>query len=77
MFCIGCEIFLGKDVFKMAANEKKMLGAVIDEDEIKRRGSAVWPYVHFKPGTPVDPAEIDKLMDGLVDIHVHGAPAGA
>lgn len=56
--------------------EKKMLGAVIDEDEIKRRGSSVWPYVHFKPGTPVDPAEIDKLMDGMIDIHVHGAPAG-
>ena len=60
----------------MLENKAKMLGAVIDEDEIKRRGSAVWPYVHFKPGTPVDPAEIDKLMNGLVDIHVHGAPAG-
>ena len=58
------------------SNENKMLGAVIDEAEIRRRGSAVWPYVHFKPGTPVDPAVVDKLMDGLVDIHVHGAPAG-
>lgn len=57
-------------------SENKMLGAVIDENEVKRRGSAVWPYVHFKPGTPVDPVEINELMDGLVDIHVHGAPAG-
>jgi len=57
-------------------SENKMLGAVIDENEIKRRGSAVWPYVHFKPGTPVDPAVVDSLMDGLIDIHVHGAPAG-
>ncbi|MPM06866.1 hypothetical protein SDC9_53169 [bioreactor metagenome] len=53
-----------------------MLGAVIDENEIKRRGSAVWPYIHFKPGRPVDPSEIDSMMNGLVDIHVHGAPAG-
>ena len=50
----------------MLENKAKMLGAVIDEDEIKRRGSAVWPYVHFKPGTPVDPAEIDKLVVALV-----------
>ncbi len=48
----------------------------ISEDEIKRRTSAVWPYCHFKPGRPVDPAEIDALMNGLIDIHVHGAPAG-
>ncbi len=58
------------------ADDIKMMGAVIDENEIRRRGSSVWPYVHFKPGTPVDPSEIDELMDGLVDIHVHGAPAG-
>lgn len=49
---------------------------VITAQELKNRTSAVWPYRHFKPGTPVDPKEIDSLMDGLVDIHVHGAPAG-
>lgn len=49
---------------------------VISAQEMKNRTSPVWPYVHFKPGTPVDPAEIDKLMNGLIDIHVHGAPAG-
>lgn len=49
---------------------------VITEKEMKNRTSPVWPYVHFKPGTPVDPAQIDKLMNGLIDIHVHGAPAG-
>jgi hypothetical protein len=48
----------------------------ISENEIKIRSSAVWPYCHFKPGRPVDPAEIDALMNGLIDIHVHGAPAG-
>jgi len=60
----------------METNDKHMLGEVIDENEIRKRGSKVWPYVHFKPGTPVDPSEIDKLMDGMIDIHVHGAPAG-
>ena len=52
------------------------IGKVITLDELKKRTSAVWPYCHFKPGKPVDPADIDEIMDGLVDIHCHGAPAG-
>ena len=57
--------------------DNTMLGAVIDVKEFKNRASAVWPYVFFKPGTPVDPAEVDYQMDGYVDVHIHGAPAGS
>lgn len=56
--------------------EELKLGSVLTLDELKRRTSAVWPYCHFKPGSPVDPKDIDEIMDGLVDIHCHGAPAG-
>jgi len=54
-----------------------MFGQVLTETEMRRRTSAVWPYVHFKPGTYIEPAVVDTLMDGLIDIHVHGAPAGS
>ena len=56
-------------------NEK--IGSVLTEEEIARRTSPVWPYKHFKPGRPVEPEEEQSLLNGLVDVHVHGAPAGA
>jgi len=52
-------------------------GTVLTEEEIKRRTSAVWPYQVFEPGRPVDPEEVTELLEGIVDIHTHGAPAGA
>jgi hypothetical protein len=32
--------------------------------------------VYFKPGTPVDPAKVDEILEGCIDVHVHGAPLG-
>jgi hypothetical protein len=51
-------------------------GAVITEEELKRRTSPVWPYKIFDPGKSVEAGEVEELMKGLVDIHTHGAPAG-
>ena len=52
-------------------------GAVLTEQELRDRSSIVWPYKIFDPGRPVDPKEVDELISGFIDIHVHGAPAGA
>ncbi len=52
-------------------------GAVLSEEELLKRASPVWPYKYFKPGRPVDPERVRSLLEGLVDIHMHGAPAGA
>ncbi len=52
-------------------------GAVITHEEIVRRTSPVWPYQVFDPGRPVEAGEVEELLRGLVDIHTHGAPAGA
>jgi len=52
-------------------------GVVLTDEEIKRRASAVWPYQIFEPGRPVEPEEVSELLEGIVDIHTHGAPAGS
>ena len=52
-------------------------GRVITEEELRRRTHPAWPYLHFKPGAPVDPARVDELLRGAIDVHVHGAPLGA
>ena len=52
-------------------------GTVLTEQELKDRSSIVWPYKIFDPGRPVDTEEVDELLKGFIDIHVHGAPAGA
>lgn len=52
-------------------------GTVLTEQELRDRASVVWPYKIFDPGRPVDSAEVDELLNGFIDIHVHGAPAGA
>jgi hypothetical protein len=49
---------------------------MISEEELKNRMSPVWPYKYFKPGQPVDPAKVDDLLKGVIDIHLHGAPLG-
>jgi len=51
-------------------------GRVISEEELKRRTHPAWPYIHFKPGAPVEQARIDELLRGAIDLHVHGAPLG-
>lgn len=52
-------------------------GRVISEEELQHRTSPVWPYKYFNPGKPVDPAQVDAILRGVVDIHVHGAPLGS
>lgn len=56
---------------------EEMLGKVITREEFGRRASAVWPYCYNNPGLPVDPADVNALLKGLIDIHIHGSPAGA
>ncbi len=56
---------------------KEKFGAVLTEKELRDRASVVWPYKIFDPGRPVEPSEVDELLTGFIDIHVHGAPAGA
>ena len=52
-------------------------GTVLTEQELKDRSSMLWPYKIFDPWRPVDTEEVDELLKGFIDIHVHGAPAGA
>lgn len=52
-------------------------GRVITEEELARRTSPVWPYKYFNPGKPVEPAKVEELLRGAIDVHVHGAPLGA
>jgi len=56
---------------------KLKFGREITEEELKRRTSPVWPYKYFKPGEPVNPREVDEILKGVIDVHVHGAPLGA
>ena len=53
------------------------LGRVITEEEIHKRCHRAWPYNYFDPGKPVDPAKVDDILKGVIDLHVHGAPLGA
>ena len=52
-------------------------GTVLTQEELLKRASPVWPYKYFKPGRPVEPEKVQSLLEGLVDIHMHAAPAGA
>ncbi len=56
---------------------KMKYGRAITEEELAKRTSPVWPYKYFNPGTPVDPAKVDEILKGCIDVHIHGAPLGA
>lgn len=56
--------------------KSKKFGRVITDDELSKRTHPAWPYMYFKPGQPVDPAKVDELLQGGIDIHIHGAPLG-
>lgn len=56
---------------------KLKYGRVITEEELVKRTHPCWPYRYFNPGTPVDPAKVDEILKGVIDIHLHGAPLGA
>ena len=55
---------------------KMPLGRVITDEEMHRRTHPAWPYNYFNPGQPVDPAKVDELLKGGIDVHIHGAPLG-
>ena len=55
---------------------KRPFGRVISEEELKKRTHPAWPYIYFNPGEPVDPEKVDELLEGVIDVHVHGAPLG-
>lgn len=55
---------------------KRPFGRVITEEELKKRSHPAWPYIYFNPGTPVAPEKVDKILKGVIDIHIHGAPLG-
>lgn len=56
---------------------KFKFGRVITEEELSRRTHPVWPYRYFNPGQPVEPEQVDEILKGVIDSHVHGAPLGA
>lgn len=56
---------------------KMKFGRVITEEELEHRLSPVWPYRYFNPGKPVDPAKVDEILKGVIDVHLHGAPLGS
>jgi hypothetical protein len=55
---------------------RRPFGRAITEEELRRRTHPAWPYIHFKPGKPVEPARVDELLRGAIDLHIHGAPLG-
>lgn len=55
---------------------KMKYGRSISEEELRKRTHPAWPYIHFKPGKPVDPAKVDEILKGVIDLHLHGAPLG-
>lgn len=55
---------------------KKPFGREITEEELNHRTHPAWPYIFFNPGQPVDPAKVDEILKGGIDVHVHGAPLG-
>ena len=55
---------------------KKPFGRAITEDELHKRTHPAWPYIYFNPGQPVDPAKVDEILKGGIDVHIHGAPLG-
>jgi len=55
---------------------KRPYGRVISEEELKKRTHPAWPYIYFNPGEPVDPAKVDEILEGVIDVHLHGAPLG-
>jgi hypothetical protein len=55
---------------------RRPYGRVITEEELRRRTHPAWPYLYFNPGQPVEPARVDELLRGAIDVHVHGAPLG-
>lgn len=56
--------------------KEKKFGRVITEEEIMRRSHPAWPYMYFNPGRAVDPEEVNELLKGAIDVHIHGAPLG-
>lgn len=56
--------------------KKKKFGRILTEEELSRRTSKVWAYKYFDPGRPVTSSEIEELREGVIDIHLHGAPLG-
>lgn len=54
----------------------KPFGRAITQDELHDRTHPAWPYIYFDPGDPVDPAKVDEILKGGIDVHIHGAPLG-
>lgn len=55
--------------------ESKKFGRVITEDELEKRTHPVWPYKYFNPGKPVEKERVSRILEGGIDIHLHGAPS--
>jgi hypothetical protein len=55
---------------------KRKFGRIISEEELQKRTHPAWPYIYFNPGQPVEPEKVDELLEGVIDVHIHGAPLG-
>lgn len=52
----------------------KKFGRVITDDELHIRTHQAHPYLYFNPCPDIDPAQIDEILKGGIDVHLHGAP---
>ncbi|MBQ6621808.1 MAG: hypothetical protein IJH75_03145 [Mogibacterium sp.] len=56
--------------------KEKPFGRTVTDKELHNRTHPAWPYLYFNPGQPVDPAKVDEILKGVIDVHIHGAPLG-
>ncbi|MGP8313044.1 DUF6282 family protein [Enterocloster aldenensis] len=62
---------------KAAEDWKSMkFGRAITDDELHKRTHPAWPYIYFNPGQPVAPEKVNEILEGGIDVHIHGAPLG-
>ncbi len=55
---------------------KKKFGRVITEEELIRRCDRAHPYRIFDPGEWIEDEKVEEVLQGVIDIHIHGAPMG-
>ncbi|HJA70165.1 MAG TPA: hypothetical protein IAA07_01120 [Candidatus Lachnoclostridium stercoravium] len=62
---------------QIAEWKEKKFGRVITEEELIKRTHPAWPYMPYSDrGRYVSPEEIDRVLEGSIELHAHGSPAG-
>lgn len=60
---------------QIAEWKEKKFGRMITEEELVKRAHPAWPYLYFTPGEYIKPEQIDRIMEGSIELHTHGGPA--